>query len=131
MQGTSVTLIPGVLATLVLGLLVWFWIRRNGRRGSLTADGKHVLITGCDSGFGKLTAIRLDQLGFHVFATCLTKEGEEGLKDVCSERLNTLHLDVTSSEQIRAAFLQVQGQLPPNTGKCVLRAKWPGAFGSS
>ena len=115
MQGTSVTLIPGVLATLVLGLLVWFWIRRN-RRGSLTADGKHVLITGCDSGFGKLTAIRLDQLGFHVFATCLTKEGEEGLKDVCSERLNTLHLDVTSSEEIENVCKEVTKLLPRNKG---------------
>ena len=38
---------------------------------------RYVLITGCDSGFGKEAAIRLDQMGFHVFATCLTREGEE------------------------------------------------------
>ena len=118
-----------IVAAFVLFILALIKLYPRGTVGDL--HKKYVLITGCDSGFGKLTAIRLDQLGFHVFATCLTKEGEEGLKDVCSERLNTLHLDVTSSEQIRATFLQVQGQLPPNTGKCVLRAKWPGAFGSS
>ena len=55
-----------------------------------------------------------------MFATCLTREGEEGLKYVCSDRLNTLHLDVMSSEQIKAAFQQVQGQLPPNTNMCIV-----------
>jgi retinol dehydrogenase-16 len=62
---------------------------------------KYVLITGCDTGFGKLTAIRLDQLGFHVIATCLTKTGQEDLQKLCSERTRTLVLDVTNSVQIK------------------------------
>ena len=77
---------------------------------------RYVLITGCDSGFGKDTAIRLDQMGFHVFATCLTMEREEGLKAVCSERLTTLHLDVTSSETIQEAYNKVKGMIPAETG---------------
>ena len=48
---------------------------------------RYVLITGCDSGFGEETAICLDQMGFHVFATCLTMEGKKGLKAVGSERV--------------------------------------------
>ena len=32
-----------------------------------------MLVTGCDSGFGYLTAQRLDQLGARVIAGCLTK----------------------------------------------------------
>ena len=42
--------------------------------------GKFVLITGCDSGFGRETAIRLDKMGVGVLATCLTKQGEENLE---------------------------------------------------
>ena len=80
---------------------------------------RYVLITGCDSGFGKETAIRLDQMGFHVFATCLTMEGEEGLKAVCSERVRTLHLDVTSSETIQEAYNKVKGMIPAETGDCI------------
>ena len=83
---------------------------------------RYVLITGCDSGFGKLTAIRLDQLGFHVFATCLTTEGEESLKDVCSERLNTLHLDVTSSEEIREVYQEVQSKIPRGKGQTSIQS---------
>ena len=72
---------------------------------------KYVFITGCDSGFGKKTAVALDKLGFRVFASCLTKEGEEGLRASCSERLRTLRLDVTKSAEIRAAFDEVKEQI--------------------
>eukprot|EP01041_Mallomonas_annulata_P008241 gene8241-16945_t len=34
-----------------------------------------ILITGCDSGFGALTALELTKLGYKVIATSLTKEG--------------------------------------------------------
>lgn len=78
---------------------------------------KYVLITGCDSGFGRETALRLDRLGFNVFATCLTSEGQAHLTASCSTRLTTLHLDVTSSEEIKQAFKFVAQNLPQNTGK--------------
>lgn len=78
---------------------------------------KYVLITGCDSGFGRETALRLDSLGFNVFATCLTSEGQDHLTASCSKRLTTLHLDVTSSQEIKQAFKFVAQNLPENTGK--------------
>ncbi|VDM63990.1 unnamed protein product [Angiostrongylus costaricensis] len=35
--------------------------------------GKFVFITGCDSGFGRLLAIRLLKMGVNVFAGCYTE----------------------------------------------------------
>lgn len=78
---------------------------------------KYVLVTGCDSGFGRETALRLDSLGFNVFATCLTSEGQTQLTARCSKRLATLHLDVTNSQEIKEAFKFVAQHLPENAGK--------------
>lgn len=39
----------------------------------MQVDGKAVLITGCDSGFGHALAKHLHKLGFTVFAGCLLK----------------------------------------------------------
>ena len=66
-------------------------------RAKLNVEGKYVLITGCDSGFGRLTAIALDKMGVCVLATCLTKEGEESLKSVTSDKLKTFHRRPVSS----------------------------------
>ncbi|XP_061696982.1 retinol dehydrogenase 1 isoform X2 [Syngnathoides biaculeatus] len=66
-------------------------------------DLKHVLITGCDSGFGELLARQLDHKGFHIIAACLTKSGAAELARSASPRLTTLLLDVTDGESIRRA----------------------------
>ena len=55
-----------------------------------------MLITGCDSGFGRETAIRLDEMDVRVLATCLTKEGEQSLKSATSDKLKTFQMDVTN-----------------------------------
>ena len=47
---------------------------------------KHVLITGCDSGFGKAAATKLDSKGLNVIAACYTEPGETLLKKQCSSR---------------------------------------------
>ncbi|CAD5117585.1 DgyrCDS6343, partial [Dimorphilus gyrociliatus] len=61
---------------------------------------RYVLITGCDSGFGKSLAVHLDSKGIPVIATCLTEEGEKDLKHECSSRIQTFILDVTNDEQV-------------------------------
>ena len=78
---------------------------------------KYVVITGCDSGFGKAFALQLDRLGFNVFATCLTTEGEDELRLLCSKRLRTIRLDVRNSEEIAQAVKQVHSTLPAGKGK--------------
>ncbi len=64
---------------------------------------KHVFITGCDSGFGNLLARQLDRRGMKVLAACLTEKGAEELRNKTSDRLETVILDVTKSENILAA----------------------------
>lgn len=69
--------------------------------------GRYVLITGCDAGFGRAVALQLDRMGALVLATCLTKEGEEGLKSVASDKLKAFQMDVTNSNQILDVFSEV------------------------
>ena len=79
--------------------------------------GKYVLITGCDSGFGRATAIQLDKMGACVLATCLTEEGEQSLKSVTSDKLKTFQLDVTKSEQIKRVFDKVKKLVEDESGE--------------
>ena len=69
--------------------------------------GRAVLITGCDHGFGYLTAIRLSGMGFHVFASCLNAKGEGAQKlqnEIRNKDLLTiLQMDVTKLNEIEAA----------------------------
>lgn len=79
-------------------------------------DRKYVFVTGCDSGFGKLLAKRLDSLGFHVFAGCLTEKGVTDLQTGSSGRFKAILLDVTKSEDIAMAVKIVKENIPPGTG---------------
>ncbi|KAG7227549.1 hypothetical protein INR49_005364 [Caranx melampygus] len=86
----------------ILGLVaLWFIYRwcKEIKRVSNKED-KYVYITGCDSGFGNLLAKHLDKLGFSVIAACYTEKGEDELKKISSNRLTTVHLDVTDSESV-------------------------------
>jgi NAD(P)-dependent dehydrogenase (short-subunit alcohol dehydrogenase family) len=64
---------------------------------------KYVFITGCGSGFGNLLARQLDRRGMRVLAACRKEEGAEELRRKTSERLETVILDVTKTENIVAA----------------------------
>ncbi|XP_075408922.1 retinol dehydrogenase 16-like [Tenrec ecaudatus] len=64
---------------------------------------KYVFITGCDSGFGNQLARQLDLRGLRVLAGCLTEQGAEQLRAKTSDRLETVILDVTQTESIKAA----------------------------
>ena len=73
-------------------------------------------MTGCDSGFGQAAARRLDALGCHVFAGCLTEAGETELSKSCSSRMLTLRMDVSKPDSVRSAFETVKAKLPPGKG---------------
>ncbi|XP_069086987.1 retinol dehydrogenase 16-like [Pleurodeles waltl] len=85
------------------------WYRERQTVPNLTE--KYVLITGCDSGFGNLLAQQLDRRGFHVLAACLTKKGEDQLKEASSQRLQTVILDVTNSESVTTMAHWVKQQV--------------------
>ena len=101
----------------LIGLLAIFLAKRLISRAKVDVKGKYVLITGCDSGFGRETAIKLDEMGICVMATCLTKEGEKSLKSVTSDKLKTFQMDVTNSQQNNDVYREVKGQIACDAGK--------------
>ncbi len=82
-------------------------------------DSRYILVTGCDSGFGRASAKKLDSLGCHVIAACLTEQGEGWLKKECSEKLHTVRMDVSNHESILNALDFVESILPAGKGKDV------------
>ena len=94
-------------------LLITFVLQGRFRKHQGTLSGKTLLITGCDTGFGRLMALRYCEEGAHVFAGCLTKEGSERLAaEVTGKgRLTTLPLDVTNETEIQAAYDVVRSTL--------------------
>ncbi|KAK6963616.1 retinol dehydrogenase 7 [Biomphalaria glabrata] len=74
---------------------------------------KAVLITGCDKGLGHALALKLDTMGFQVFAGCLFMggDGERNLVKESSSRLTTLKMDVTDREQVLQAAQFVKNKL--------------------
>ncbi|NXC91417.1 H17B6 dehydrogenase, partial [Cercotrichas coryphoeus] len=87
----------------VVALLLGLFLLRRWHRERQTVprlSEKHVLITGCDSGFGALLARQLDARGLRVLAACLTEAGAAQLRAATSNRLQTVLLDVTSSKSI-------------------------------
>ncbi|XP_030823155.1 retinol dehydrogenase 5 isoform X1 [Camarhynchus parvulus] len=94
-----------MLLYLALLALLWAlcWLLRD-RRTLPSVTDKHVFITGCDSGFGRLLARRLARQGYRVLAACLTPQGAESLRgDSAGGHLRTVLLDVTRSDSIRRA----------------------------
>uniref|UniRef100_A0A8C3XJA1 Retinol dehydrogenase 1 n=1 Tax=Chelydra serpentina TaxID=8475 RepID=A0A8C3XJA1_CHESE len=86
----------GILASI---LLIICWLIRDSLNVK-DLNGKHVFITGCDSGFGNLLAKQLDRRGFHVIAACLTEKGSRELLACTSLSLKTVILNVTDSSSI-------------------------------
>ncbi|XP_032879554.1 dehydrogenase/reductase SDR family member 9 [Amblyraja radiata] len=93
-----------LLALLLLWFLCW-WLRDRVRLGKVS--DKHVFITGCDTGFGRLAARAFDREGFQVLAGCLTEEGARSLTTDTSSRLKTIQLDITKSASIEDAVNQI------------------------
>uniref|UniRef100_A0A8C1U156 Dehydrogenase/reductase (SDR family) member 9 n=1 Tax=Cyprinus carpio TaxID=7962 RepID=A0A8C1U156_CYPCA len=89
------------VVVLIVLFYVYRWFRELGRVPNKSE--KSVYITGCDTGFGNLLAKHLDTKGFRVIAGCYTEKGEVELKKCCSDKLTTLHLDVTDNYSIKKA----------------------------
>ncbi|KAJ3193137.1 Retinol dehydrogenase 5 [Irineochytrium annulatum] len=83
--------------------------------------GKSVVITGCDTGFGNMTAMELISHGLNVYAGCLTEQGRQGLISQCKGLhpkvaskgvLTALILDVTKDESVAAFTDAVDARVP-------------------
>ncbi|KAI1295771.1 D-beta-hydroxybutyrate dehydrogenase, mitochondrial [Halotydeus destructor] len=85
------------------------------KKGKISPQGKAVLITGCDTGFGYMDAIELNKYGFHVFATCLQQDGDgaKGLRANVKDpaKLTIIPMNVTVDQDIDAAYVLVEKTL--------------------
>lgn len=97
----------------VIALYMLLRVIRSRRRKTLPADGKAVFITGCDTGFGHMTALRLHEKGYKVFAGCLFPDGEGAsrLKAKCPDQLTVVPLDVTSDVSVTEAAALIRDTL--------------------
>lgn len=78
-----------------------------------TSNSSFCVSAGCDSGFGKAAAKRLDALGLEVFATVLdlSGDGARELQRTCSPRLTLLQVDITQPQQVQQALLDTKAKL--------------------
>ncbi|TKR70512.1 hypothetical protein L596_022534 [Steinernema carpocapsae] len=75
---------------------------------------KAVFISGCDSGFGRMLALKCVKNGIPVFAGCYTDEGAERLKEEAAGykgKLETVPLDVMNEESVEKAANMVKEKL--------------------
>jgi hypothetical protein len=80
-------------------------------------QGRAVLVTGCDSGFGRDIALELASRGWKVYAGCLAPEAAQSLEAGFSAnekggRLVGVALDVTKAEQISQAVRLIEAAEP-------------------
>ena len=65
------------------------------------------VITGCPSGFGRITALELASRGWHVFATVRKAMDQESLLNAAAslgneDRIHPIKCDITQDEQVSA-----------------------------
>ncbi|XP_072035121.1 retinol dehydrogenase 16-like [Amphiura filiformis] len=78
----------------------------------IDVEGKVVIITGCNSGFGKAAAKYFDSIGAYVFAICYSGDsGEHELIATCSGKLTPIQLDITKDDQVRKVARTIKGML--------------------
>lgn len=73
-------------------------------------NGKHVFITGCDTGLGNSLAKWLDKKGFCVIAACATEKGSQELQCCSSLLLKTVNLNLADFNSIARAVVFVTEQ---------------------
>ena len=96
---------------------VWRFVSPRLKVAKLTE--RFVVITGCDSGFGRAAALRLQSRGLKVIATCLTPSGLKSLQDEAARNgpgsVQCVLLDLTKADDVDkavAAIKAIVGERP-------------------
>lgn len=105
---TAPTLVCGVALWL---LFIFYKKYKKSAVGHVSLNGKIVLITGCDTGFGHELAKELHLMGCQVIATCFRPEspGARALEDLADPRMTMLPLDVSNDQSVGACLQKVKG----------------------
>lgn len=79
------------------------------------ADGRAILVTGCDSGFGHELALALVKKGWRVYAGCLTPQGMTALESKAAGSAGTMvavPMDVTKQADIDRVVKKIAEECP-------------------
>jgi NAD(P)-dependent dehydrogenase (short-subunit alcohol dehydrogenase family) len=113
----TVCAVVAVVVLLVVVYNLWKW--QQSRLNLSSLHNRHVFVTGCDTGFGRRLAMRLDKMGVPVFAACLTSSAMQELSSQATERLTPVLMDVTKDDDIERALREVKAKLPEGKGETV------------
>lgn len=103
-----------ILVSAIALFFVTRWLLRKLTIGNY--EGRHVVITGCDTGFGNMATHKFDALGFNVYPGCLTEKAVKELDASTSNHVHPFLLDVTKTESVDEAVKFVKSKLPAGTG---------------
>jgi len=93
-----------ILVALVLVYVAYRLYYHFNPTPNISPNGKYVLISGCDTGFGNGLAYELDQQGFNVLAGIYDLKNQATLTERLSSRATVFKLDITNQQDIDDAF---------------------------
>lgn len=100
------TTTAAIVVAIILALsIVWFLLRIKNKKVQQSPGWQqsyYVLVTGCDSGIGRLTALRAADYGFNVIAACYTSGGAESLLPNSNSVFRTIVADLSTQPGIQA-----------------------------
>ncbi|KAL1472821.1 hypothetical protein MTO96_022726 [Rhipicephalus appendiculatus] len=109
------TLCATHLGSICLVFLASFWLAQfiwsNVFVKLVEGDGRAVLVTGCDTGFGNLLAKRLASEKFFVYAGCLDANGDGARELSTKSNIRVLQMDVTKQDQVEEVLETVKNTL--------------------
>jgi 3-hydroxybutyrate dehydrogenase len=89
----------------------------NTKIPSNVRSTKLVVISGCDTGFGRELSILLSKkCGYVVLAGCLKTESEDSLKKICGDNLYTAPLDVAKDDSVKTFIEKMEKILSSKDG---------------
>merc|ERR1712128_335955 len=110
---TVCTIAGGVI--ILIALLFRAWMQGGSCKSSARLDGKTVVITGCNTGIGKTTAIDLNKRGAKIVMLCRSVDkAEAAADDIRSEargEVVVLKMDLASLESIKVCVEQLKNIL--------------------
>lgn len=120
-----------LVVVVICVVILWHNLKILGNVLVSTAFGKkkHILVTGCDSGFGYEIALILNKANCKVFAGCLTEKGVEKFKNLKGFEGIPFILDVRKDEDVEKARKLVEENIEKNGLYAVVNNAGIGLFG--